>query len=84
MDFWIAFVLVTLLVHFAHLHYRAWKRIRALEKEVEEIYQYANDHMDISIQLTKLVAILVDRSTQDGQEIIAIRANLMKLKQEKS
>ncbi len=78
MDFWIPFIFVFLLIHSLQLHYRAAKRIRALDKQVEDLYQEVSNLVSVNIELADMICTLADRSTQDGQEIMAIRTNLLK------
>lgn len=69
MDFWIVFGLIFLIIHSIQLHYRAGKRIRALEETLSEM-AVAN------LEVAKALSMVHDEVLGHDKDLMAIRIKL--------
>lgn len=73
MDFWIVFIFVFLMIHFVQLHYKAGKRIRALEKSLSEM-------MEVMSRTTDIVKRNHDLLESHDKELLHMRIKLRGIK----
>lgn len=78
------FIFVFFTVQFIIYHVRAGKRIRALEANLLDLQKAINQHLDNTLDFTKVMDKVIEVSGDHDKELMSIRAKLKMNEREKS